>query len=153
VKPNMKLIPAAPAHFDLLELRDQERISMEFDPQSGLKAKQLIDISIASTMIYQGTILCILGYYEIWPGVLNVWIFPSIYVVDHATVYLRTVKKYIDALFEMEHIHRIQSNAISDALHADWMRFLGFENEGKLRKYTADKVNYNCWAMIKEDTP
>lgn len=148
----MKLIPAKPDHFDLLELRSHEVDSMACDPLSGMAAKQLIDYSICSTMLYKGQIICLLGFYQLWPGVINVWIFPSIYAAQHPIVFLRAARKYTKAIFNDFPCHRLQSLAVADKLHNDWMTFLGFKKEGYLEKYTADMVDYEQWAIVKGDS-
>ncbi len=101
-------------------------------------------------MLYKGKILCILGFYQLFPGVLNVWIFPSIYAAQHPTVFLRAAKRFTQGIFRDMDCHRVQSLAISDPLHTDWMRFLGFRYEGTLESYTADRVNYDQWAIVKK---
>jgi hypothetical protein len=146
----MRYITAKPDHFDLLELREEERTTMAHDPLSGLHAKQLIEISLATCMTYQGKLLCIMGFYEQWPGVYNVWILPSVYAVEHPLPFLRAAKRYVKNLWRDLNCHRLQSNAISNRLHNDWMQFLGFTWEGTLVNYTSDMVNYCMWAITKE---
>lgn len=148
----MKLIQTRPDHFDLLELRPHEADTMACDPLSGLAAKQLIENSICSTMLYKGQILCLLGFYQLWPGVINVWIFPSIYAAQHPMVFLRAAKKYTKAILDDFPCHRLQSLAVADELHNAWMTFLGFKKEGLLEKYTPDMVSYEQWAIVKKDT-
>jgi hypothetical protein len=146
----MRLVPAKPDHMDLLELRDHEANTMACDPLSGIAAKNIIEQSICSTMLYDGKIICILGFYNLFPGVINVWIFPSIYAAKHPIAFLRAAKKYTTAIFNDFPCHRLQSLAIADNLHRAWMSFLGFKKEGILKKYTADMVDYEQWAIVKE---
>lgn len=148
----MKLVQARPDHFDLLEPRDHEANSMAVDPLSGAAAKNLIEASICSTMLYNGKILCILGFYQLWPGVLNVWIFPSVYAARHPIVFLRAARRYVSGILADIPCHRIQTLSIADKLHNDWMTFLGFKKEGYLAGYTADRVSYEMWSIIKEET-
>lgn len=147
----MKLIPAKGDHFDLLELRDHEANSMAADPLSGVAAKQLIENSICSSMLYNGKLLCILGFYQLFPGVLNVWIFPSIHAAQHPTVFLRAARRFTQGIFRDIDCHRVQSLAVDDQLHHDWMTFLGFKEEGLLEQYTSDRINYKQYAIVKKD--
>lgn len=146
----MKLVQARPDHFDLLELRHHEANSMAVDPLSGTAAKNLIEVSICSTMLYNGKIICILGFYTLWPGVVNVWIFPSIYAAQHPVPFLRAARKYTQAIHDDFPCHRLQTLAIADELHRNWMKFLGFKKEGFLAKYTADQIDYEQWAIVKD---
>lgn len=147
----MRIIPTKPEYFDLLELRDNERADLERDPASIDKALSLIGISNSCTLLYNGVVLAIMGYYELWPGVIEVWVLPSKHIPKYARPYLRIVKRYINGISEHCNAHRLQTSAISDALHDRWMSYLGFESEGVMRKYTATGTDYTMWARLKKD--
>jgi hypothetical protein len=79
----MKSIPAKKEHFELLDLRDIETDTLAMDDHGLEKCKALVDISIALTMVHKGIVLGIMGYYQLWPGVLEVWILPSKYIAEN----------------------------------------------------------------------
>ena len=128
----MKYITAKPEHFELLELRDQEKNYCLCDPASGAKIQATIENSIATTMVHDGRIICIMGFYELWPGVINIWLFPSIYAPKHPIPFLRSVKRCVNRIKEDMKPHRVQTLSIQDELHINWMTFLGFKPEGVL---------------------
>lgn len=145
---NANIIPFKLDHLECMELREYERLQLEFDPSAASKMAALATYGLGGTIIWDGRILGVIGYLEMWPGVYEVWAFPSVWVERYATVYLRTVKQYIKVI-EAEHpIHRLQSAAISDELHDKWMSFLGFTEEGVLRQYGYDKKDFKQWARI-----
>lgn len=144
----MKVVPAKIEHLELLDFRDQELNTFQLDESAFQKCKALIDISMAGTLVKDGIVLAVFGYYELWPGVFEIWSFPSKHVVKHPVTYLKTLKQYLKQIITSFAPHRVQSTAINDDLHDNWMGFLGFEKCGILRKYTADKVDYAMWQLI-----
>jgi len=146
----MRILPTKPEYFDLLELRDEEKPDLENDPTSRNKAISLIGISNSCTLLYNGVVLAIMGYYELWPGVIEVWVFPSKYIPQYARPYLRVVRRYIEGIFAHCNAHRLQTSSIDNEMHTRWMGFLGFKSEGVMERYTTTGQNYRMWARIKE---
>lgn len=144
-----KIIPGKFEHFEFLELREQEQKTFNYDETSLAKIKAMVDCSISGTFIHDGVMLAIMGYYELWPGVVEVWVFPSKHIPKYKFTYLKCVKQYIHSLFDGLPIHRMQTSAINDKLHEAWMDFLGFKKEGTMERYSADKIDYAIWARTK----
>jgi hypothetical protein len=144
----MKSIPAKKEHFELLDLRDIETETLAMDTHGLEKCMALVDISIALTMVHKGIVLGIMGYYQLWPGVLEVWILPSKHIAENKFVYLRTVRRHIDQLVKTPGVHRLQTTCINDDLHTSWMDFLGFLPEGCMAQYSSDKKDYVMWSRI-----
>lgn len=147
----MKVVPGNTAHLDLLEIRPSEVAAMALDPHAVQKMKLWIETSFSGTLLYNGVVLAMLGFFEIWPGVIEVWVLPSIYVPQHPIPFLRTVRRYIDSIVRDFNPHRLQSAAIDDELHEKWMTFLGFEKEGVLRQYSTDRINYCQWSKVRTE--
>lgn len=108
----------------------------------------MVDSSFCATIVRGSTIIAIMGFYELWPGTIEVWVLPSIHIPEYAKSYLRHVKRYINNIKKTFKPHRMQTMAINDELHDKWMGFLGFKKEGIIEKYSADKVDYAMWALI-----
>jgi hypothetical protein len=145
----MQALSGEVEHFQYLDLRDSEIRSLAADPRSEEKIKALISASTYATLIVEDKIIAIIGYYELWPGVIEVWVFPSIHIPDHAVSYLRCAKRYTKSLWRDLPIHRMQTSAINDELHEKWLTFLGFEKEGIMKSYTADGQDYGLWSITK----
>lgn len=145
----MKAIPSRADHFDLLEMRHiEDRL---IDSVFGVeKAKALLGMSIANTLMLDGRIIAIVGFYELWPGVYELWALPSKYIYECSTSYVRHMRGYVKCIFDNFGAHRLQTSSLSDPIHDRWMGCLGFECEGTLRKYGPDMVDYKQWSLIKE---
>ena len=144
----VKIVPFSLDHFDLIDLRPSEQSRMKADPKMAEKLSALSTHGYGGTMLYDGRVIAIFGYIMLWPGVIEVWSFPSIHVKQYSMQYLRTLKRYLDSLSEIHDIHRLQSTAISDDTHDRWMKFLGFTCEGLLRQFSADKVDHKIWGQL-----
>lgn len=143
-----RIVPFVKEHLDLFEMRDSEKDRLELDPMAAMKLEALAQFGIGGTVFYDGRAIGIIGYYEMWPGVYEVWAFPSIYVKQYATIYLKHVRRYIQVIEEAFKPHRLQTTAIADDLHDDWMTFLGFKQEGDLKAYSVNKQDHRMWARL-----
>lgn len=150
---NSRVLPFIPEHIPLLEFRDEELEQYELDPAMALKLERLAASGTGGTVVYDGRILGFIGYWEMWPGVIEVWAFPSKYVKQYAKVYLRTVKRYVAEIEKNFSPHRLQSTALADTLHDQWMTFLGFSCDGNLPQYTANKRDHRLWSKTYDGGP
>lgn len=145
-----KILPFDAKHIDLLVMRDIERVQISVDPIAALKFEALANSYQGATIFHDGRVLACIGFLEMWPGVFEVWAWPSIYVEQYATVYLRTVKEYVKSIEDTFKPHRLQSAALADDVHDRWMTFLGFEKEGVMKEYSIDRQDYTMWAKTYE---
>lgn len=100
----------------------------------------------ARTLLYDGRVVCFMGYIVTHPGVAEVWLFPTVYFQQYAIV-VREICKTIDELAGSFKWHRIQTVVQNNDKHRKWMKTLGFEEEGVLRKYF-QKQDYIMSAKI-----
>lgn len=144
-----KIVPFRAEHIELMELRDYEKELFEMG--LGNKLVALAEIGMGGTLLHDGRIIGAFGYMELWQGVYEVWIIPSIYVSQYATIFGKRVKKLLDTIAKTHEVHRFQTTSPSDALHDKWMRFLGFECETPdgMKNYTVNKNEYKMWSRIK----
>lgn len=141
-----KLVPLESAHFDVLELREQEKITI------GTKRERyevLAQHGTCGIMVHDGRVLGVIGYCEMAKGTLEVFILPSVYVSMYSKVFARTVKNLLDSLQKSHAVRRFQTASLDDELHNRWMTYLGFENEtpNGMRCYIGD-MTYNIWAKV-----
>ncbi len=144
----MKLIPTKIDHFDLLELRPEES-NLTQNYFGVEKAKALVDLSMANTLMDDGRIIAIVGFYELWQGVYELWAVPSVHIEKHPVAYVRQVKRYVKQIYENFGAHRLQTTSIANHKHDKWMEALGFSYEGTLAKFGPDMLNYRMWAITK----
>ncbi len=149
-KPYAKVV--APFRFDFLELMDLRPIEAEMVLQDREKYQALAEVGDGGVILHDGIILAAFGWIAPRADVLEVWLIPSVHIHRFPAIFLRTVRRYIDSLFEaLPTVRRIQSTAIDDRFHSRWMRYLGFQNEtpNGMAEYGAPGQAYNMWARFR----
>ncbi len=146
----IKMIDFHPAHMDLMEIREHE---MENVCLGDYKEKftTLSELGVSGTVVYDGEILCVIGSFDMWEGVCEVWVLPSKAIERHKLIFARLVKQQLEALWEVGNYHRIQVTAINDEFHNKFFKWLGFnlETPNGMKNFTKDKTNYNMWARTE----
>lgn len=146
----IKVIDFHPSHFALMDTDEYELHHLTSLTDSAAQIQSLADCSVQSgTFLYEGRILCCCGFIRLWAGVVEGWILPSVYIDTHPISYARKIRQYLDSIMETFNCHRIQSTAINDERHRRWMEFLGFNVEGKMVRYTADKRDFLMYARTR----
>ena len=152
-KKELKIIQFHPAHMDLMELRRHEIANVCYDSNNENKSKfeALAEMGVAGTVVYDNKILCVIGTFDMWSGVCEVWMLPSVAIEQHKLVFGRLVKQQLNSLLEVGHYHRIQITALNDDFHNKFLNWLGFTNETPygMKYFTKDKSFYNMWARTK----
>lgn len=109
--------------------------------------------SDAITIIEDGRILLAMGYFTILPGVVEVWLLPSIYVEDTPVLFVKEVKNYLEALAQTLKWDRIQTVTQDNPQHRKWMELLGFCEEGIMKKYFLGKdyiMSARCFDEVSQ---
>jgi hypothetical protein len=144
-----KTIPFEIQHLDLMEIRDIEIASAFCLPDAKERMQAMIDTDLADgTFILDGRIIFAAGVFQLWPGVLNGWIIPTIYVPDYPIWFVKKVKCYFESLAKAFECHRFQTVSPEDEMHQKWMEMLGFQKEGVHRQYSHNKKDYGIYARI-----
>ena len=138
-----------PDHLYQIEPRDEEAFGVCAEP--GYREK-MIDVALgsveAATFIIGGEILCIAGYTQLWNGVIEVWVMPSVHVRKYMKTFAQTFKGWVDKLIEEDKYHRIQTFGLDDERHNRWFCWLGFEKEGVMRKFSRDQEDFAMYARV-----
>lgn len=103
----------------------------------------------AGTFLHAGRILFCAGHIELWPGVAQVWMFPSVYVPEQPMDFCKTLKYYIDQIIHDHDYHRVETTSPEDDFHTRWMEWLGFEKEGVMRQYSNTRTDYGMYARVQ----
>lgn len=124
-----------------LEMRahEQELISPE-------RLRKLRDV--ANTTLVQdrtGLIVAMIGYLTLWPGVIEVFVIPSIHVHKYPIAFVKNIRGWLVTLRENAELHRIQTSSLADEATDRWMRCMGFVCEGTLVGYTEKRHDYRMW--------
>lgn len=112
-----------------------------------------IDPKTSYTALWDGKIVGVGGISMLWKGVGELWLIltkDSNREGAHGLVAFDAIRKKIDEIIEENDIVRAQATARLDNPKAiDMLVWLGFENEGRLRKYTPDRCDVFRFARIK----
>lgn len=145
---DFKVIPFKIDHLDLLELRENERATLAISGSVKDSLQFLADEQTGGTIFGDGRAICVLGYYQLWQGLYQVWIIPSKYMRQYRVQVCRFVKDLLDSFVKTHEVHRLQTACLDDELHTRWMTYLGFVSEGVMERYTVDRKNYRMWRRL-----
>ena len=142
----VKVIDFEPEHIALMEVKDNVSSSnLKIEKLKFMKERSIHSITL---LCDERVVLCG-GFLPLWPGVIACWMIPSNNVKIAALSACKVIKGYVDAIIEREDCHRVQTTSPDDEFHARWMKFLGMENEGVLRKYTPEQDDHCMYARVK----
>lgn len=91
--------------------------------------------SNAITLIHDGRILACMGFFDVGPGVVAVWLIPSIHVEKATIPFVREVNRYLEVTAKVLGWHRAQTLTRIDSFHRRWMKALKFSEESVLKQY------------------
>lgn len=135
-----KIVPFKMAHLDIIEIREHEQQILDLN-----KLNIIADMGNCFTFICDGRIITVYGFYFDMPGVLQVFLIPSIYVKQYAKTFLKYIKSTIQIPKVLE-AHRVQTISRANEETDRWMEYLGFVCEGTLINYIMGE-DYRMWAI------
>lgn len=141
-----RIIPYRPDYFDLLEIREREIQSMGVIGDAKKRMDVLSQTGNCFIMLFDGRLLGVVGWFEFWPGVCEVFVLPTIYMSKAGLVFARAIKKHLYNLEKVKKFQRIQVMAVKDKRHTRWLTWLGFNIEGTLKKYGPNGEDFLMWA-------
>ena len=136
-------------HIELMDIREHEWKLISSNTRILAAMEYIENQQCAVTIVHKGVVLAVAGYIEISQGVFEVWVIPSQYLSDNSMAFARLMCYYKNEILSKFDWHRLQIIALDDNLHNRWVKFLGFELEGKLRQWNADKQNFNIWSIVR----
>lgn len=145
----VKVLNFHPRHLEVMEVREYEAAWLGNLKGAYAKIEQLTKDSVqAGTFMYDGRVLFCAGFSWVGPGVLEVWMIPSMHAKEASVFFGRTIKRLIESIARDFKAHRIQTTSNDDAFHERWMEWLGFQKEGTMRQFTHDKKNMCVYARL-----
>lgn len=138
------LIPFKKEHFEVMDMRPHERLLIELSGDGGAGLEQSV---CAKTGIIDGRVIACGGAIINIYGAADIWLIPSVYVSQHKLRFLKTVLQWLDEIRTTYNVTRMQTVALDDDLHNEYMRFIGFEKEGKMRQYALGH-DFNMWGRV-----
>lgn len=135
-----KIIPFKAEHLECMDMRAHEK-----ELVSGNNVMKSVEHgSIAVTGMIDGRIICCGGIVPLNNGNSEIWLIPSIYVSSVTVTFCRELRKWLFGMRESLGLQRMQTACLNDDLHNRWMKFLGFEKEGVMKKYS-NGVDFAMW--------
>jgi hypothetical protein len=105
---------------------------------------------LALTVLYKKVVLGVLGYYPIWEGTYKVWMLPSKHLSTYGLVYAKVIKRNLNHFMLITRgWHRLQTESLSNSETDRLHQWLGFTEEGVLRRYSPLGKDYKMWAIVK----
>ena len=146
----VKIIDFHPEHLNLMDIREHEIENVLSIKYSRERIKVLTDTGTSGTIIYDGKILGVMGIFDMWKGVCEVWVLPSNNILQHKLVFARTIKKYLKSILNLNFYNRVQVTALDDDLHNRFFHWLGFKLETPfgMPNFSFDGSTYNMWSII-----
>ncbi len=143
------MIDFHPHHLDVMEIRQEEMEGIMALDDAFTRFEAMAKMSIdCKTFVSDGRIIFCAGFFQLWPGVIECWMVPSKYVENSTLQFCKILRQYVHDIIEEYKCHRFQTTAPDDELHARWMKFLGLEKEGILRKYDHNQKNHCIYSRI-----
>lgn len=102
------------------------------------------------SQLLDNRILYISAYFSVAPGVLEVFVLPSLYVPRYPKAFFSHVKWWLGFLLAQPGVHRLQTWGQDTEQSRRWLSRLGFQQEGLLYCYGKDRQNTLIWGMVKD---
>ena len=122
-------------HLDILNLHDEYTPLLNMDGVRFILKQLPLPNADGLTLVMDDKIVCCFGYLQLFPGVAEVWLLPSVEMRNYSLSVVREVKGYLESTAEVRGWHRIQTVTRDIPQHRKWMEVLGFTEEGTLKQY------------------
>lgn len=148
----IKIIDFHPEHLNLMDVREHEIENVLALKNCKEKLELLTDSGVSGTILYDGKILGVMGIFDMWKGVCEVWVLPSNNISQHKLIFARVIKKYLKNILDLKFYKRIQVTALNEKLHNRFFRWLDFDLEtpGGMKNFSFTNCNYNMWSITNE---
>jgi hypothetical protein len=134
-----------PGHIDIFEVHPDYKADCERAlPELELLGK----ICQAASNVIDGRIVYIFAYVFRNPNVLEVWLYPSIYLPSYRLSVSKHIKLWLKCLQHDFKVNRIQTWGDGSELSNRWLTFLGFKQEGVLESFLPDGRPLVAWGIV-----
>jgi len=130
-------------HTDIVEANEDRSAVFDSDTDLVELTSNTLPLATAYTLRGpSGKIGCVIGYNFYWGGVVNVWAITTKHIEEFPIAFSRTVKYLVDGDAKRFGIHRAEMQVkVGFPKALSWAKFLGFQEEGLLRQFNADKTD------------
>lgn len=134
---------------DLLDLEEADDVSAVKPTFTTKEAWDLMQAKYSYTVYADdGFVVACAGVHEFWEGYGLCWAFVSAKVKLYMPALVGVVRDFLDRA----PFHRLEAAVDVDFKNGHrFIRALGFQREGLMRKYTSDKRDHVLYSIVKED--
>jgi hypothetical protein len=113
------------------------------------KSFEMLSRSPSFSLVHEDKIIFCAGVGKMWNGVGEAWMMMSETFHKYPLTAFKLTKKYLEDIITNNDFHRVQlvCHEFFDAANR-WAKHLGFEREGLLKQYGADKSNFIRYAKV-----
>jgi len=131
--------------------QDVHNINLDYPFPSGSRDGLLSHRNIvAFTLEDEGTVLAVGGVHVMWFGAGEAWVLVSPDCLDVPSSFARYAKRQFDSILQETELRRVQASIhVDDQRAYRFAQWLGFEDEGIMRKYGADGGDYYRMARVQ----
>lgn len=116
------------------------------DSRAGLLSHDNI---VGFTVEDSGTVLAVGGVHVMWFGAGEAWVLVSPEAMAVPTTFARYTKRAFDSILQDTELRRVQASIhVDDDRAYRFAEWLGFENEGVMRKYGVEGDDYYRMARV-----
>lgn len=151
----IEFVPFIPEHLDAIRLREEfeARVSVLSSKQGAEMFQNLAQNGCALTIIGNDrAILAVCVWFVASPGIIDIGMFASEDIYSQSCSYLRFARRkfreFLGTLRDSS-VRRIQTMSYCDETHDRWMRWLGFDLEGTLKKYSHNGADMRVWSITE----
>jgi len=144
----VRVIPFVPEHLIEMTIQDNPDRAGNMDPETLMrKARERMNGPAITLLNDENRIIACGGIINIWNGVGEAWSVSSTIAARYPKFILSTARQFIAGCTEY---HRIQAIVIDGFIRAEkLLAHLGFECEGKLRKYSETGQDYKIFSIVR----
>jgi len=140
------VLPFHRSHIDRLDLSkaDLELFDLTGDREAIYTGMEQSD---SWTVFYELQPIVAFGYESKWPGNAEAWMLPGKGAIENPHILTRGARRFFDKIGARLNLRRIQIVVCVERNHAvQWARFLKFKEEGLMKAYGPDGLDYYMFA-------
>lgn len=138
-----------PAHLDKLHLADIYDTDPNVLKRWRLLGENIKNMGIATTVWVNGEVLACVAVVRLYHGVGEVWTLASKRVNKHPLGYIKALRRGITIHMQVMNLWRLHGTIRADFEGAEkWVKTLGFEKEGLLKKYGPSGEDHIMFARV-----
>jgi hypothetical protein len=146
----IEILPFSNDHYSQLSPRFEELSAGYRSAETRRVMLQTAARGEAFTALQDGKVVAFGGYYHAHPGCVEVWMQASDEIYSCPRAHARKVYRALqNILTHCKDAWRFQTTSYPDAKHTQWMEWLGFTCEGRLRKITQAGGDLTIWSIVR----